>query len=1106
MNLTIPVDIEEYKVPEDPSPQFRLRPLFFPGPVKGGRQLSAGMSKLAQAVRHELDALAVQPRQEALIPWTFSPALSERKVSFALQLRRHTAQCRFLVVAFEAFDRRIAFTPSLPELFFEVLRGQDVAARACEVITEHFRKLEREEDDFFTVPAHLLNYTRAWITTLELDIHPRPSLERPPAANELLAIQSQQTPDGRAELAKVGRCLDWLYPDELDRVVMRDAEVEELTRLLAEPDRRPVLLLGPRKVGKTSLVHEAVHRRVTQRQGPHGGTHVSERNVWLVSPARLISGMSYVGQWEGRLLAILTEAAKREHVLYVDDVLGLYQAGQSADSDLSVAAVMRPWVERRDFRLLAEMTPEAFRVLREKDRGFADLFHILPIREPSDPQTRRVLIHVIRALEDRHRCRFDGQVLPAVMDLETRYVRDQAMPGKAAAFVGQMALKYRARDIDRPLVLSEFAARSGLTISFLDPSARLERREIVTALARQIVGQSAALGAMADVVAIAKARLNDPGRPLGTLLFLGPTGVGKTAAAKALARYLYGDEDRLLRLDMNEYLDAASLARLTGTFSQPDGLLTSAVRRQPYCVLLFDEIEKAHPAVFDLLLQVLGEGRLTDALGRTSDFTNAIIIMTSNLGTREAATAFGLRPSGASRHEAFLEAAQRFFRPEFFNRIDRIVPFDALDRAQVTAIADRLIADLFRREGLVHRRCVLDVHPAAMNRIVDQGYRPELGARALKRAVERQLTAPIAARLAALTPDAPTVVSIYPSGDGIAPHVQALVNVKPIAARSADEAADDANVLLDRVEDYVNDLEIQATDSESDSVRVSTDALSPAHFRYFAVREQIQRIDRLIKQIDQSNYKPPNITRRTPRVRQPRRVRILECCAEDYAALLRTGDLHAQLSTLLDRARPLGDEPADRLTELIQECALLGAMAGAESSRMLLWLRPLGGRNQTTLVTALVDAYANLFTRQHGFVATRIELSLEDACVWLLLEMPGATTILGGESGTHLFYPPQENVLPLQVIGFPLARDDDATVTARSHSTARDQWRARVAAGDLLPDSDPHPLTPVVRVYDPAAATFDLRTRLLCPNLPNGDDLRRFVLAALPLPLQLTPL
>jgi ATP-dependent Clp protease ATP-binding subunit ClpC len=396
---------------------------------------------------------------------------------------------------------------------------------------------------------------------------------------------------------------------------------------------------------------------------------------------------------------------------------------------------------------------------------------------------------------------------------------------------------------------------------------------------------------------------------------------------------------------------------------------------------------------------------------------------------------------------------------------------------------------------------VLDVHPAAMNRIVDQGYHPDLGARALKRAVERQLTEPIAARLAALTPDAPTVVSIYPSGDGIAPHVQALVNVRPVVHPPV--ADEDANALLDRVEDYVNEVELRAAQAESESMRVSTDALSPAHFQYFAVREQIQRIDRLIKQIDQSSYTPPNISRRTPRVRTPRRVRVLEYGADDYAALLASGDLHAQLGTLLERARPLGDDPADRLTDLAQECALLDAMAGDAASRLLIWLRPLGGREQS-LTTALADAYANLFTRQHGFVATPIEALPDDASAWLLLEMPGAGSILRGEAGTHLLYPQFENVLPVQVIILPLGQDEDAAATARTHAAARQAWRARVATGQASPDSDPHPLGPVVRLYDPVAATLDLPTRLLCANMPGGEDLRRFVLAALPLPPQLT--
>jgi ATP-dependent Clp protease ATP-binding subunit ClpA len=1097
MNLTIPIYIEEHKVPDDPSPQFHLRPLFFPEPAKVSRQLSTGMSKLAQAVRQLLDAIATRPRQDELIPWTFSPTLAEQTVKFDLALRRQTARCRLMVVSFDALERKIAFAPAVPEVFFEVLRGQDVADRARDVLTDHFRKLEREEPSF-TLPAPLLNNARAFLTTLELDIHPRPSLKSA-AADKFFAIFSREKPDGRDELAKVGRCLDWLYPDELDRVVMRDAEAEELTRLLAEPDRRPVLLLGPRKVGKTALVHEAVYRRVAERQKSRGGgAHVAERNVWLISPARLIAGMSYVGQWEARLLAILEESVKREHVLYVDDVLGLYQAGQSADSDLNVAAVLRAWLERRDVRLLAEMTPEAFAVLREKDRGFADLFHVLPVREPTDSQSRRILIHVLRSLESRHKSRVDVEALPTAIDVQQRYVRDQAMPGKAAAFLGQLALKYREKEVSRAVVLDEFSTRSGLSVSFMDAAARLERREIVSSLQRQIVGQHSALEAMADVVTIAKARLNDPTRPLGTLLFLGPTGVGKTAAAKALAKYLYNDEARLVRFDMNEYLDPASPARLIGTFSQPDGLLTSAVRRQPFCVLLLDEIEKAHPSVFDLLLQVLGEGRLTDSLGRTSDFTNAVVIMTSNLGTARAASTFGLRPASAPRDDVFTDAAKAFFRPEFFNRIDRIVPFAPLGREQIAAIADRLIAELFHRDGLVQRRCVLDVHPAAMSRIIDQGYHPDLGARALKRAIERQLTAPIAIRLASLAPDVPTLVSIYSSGQGVAPHVQPLVNAESSPTRPTHADADEINANLDRVEAYVNDVEAQNVSGESGSLRVSTDALSAAHFRYFAVREQIGRIDRLIRQIDQSASQPANVTRRAPRVRPPRRVCTLDDAADEFRPLLARADARSLIAPMLHRARPFGDEPVDHLNELLDECALLEAQRHDAGDRVLLSLRPLGGR-QHDVLRHLTDAYLHLFSRQHGFVATLLDTA-DAGSASVLVEMPGAAAVVAGEQGTHLFYPPHENVLPLQVTATPLAPQDDPKSAAQYLARTRESWRANVAAGKASPDSDPCPLGPIVRVYDPAVGTLDLRSLLLCTNFPTANELRRFLLAGLRLP------
>ena len=215
-----------------------------------------------------------------------------------------------------------------------------------------------------------------------------------------------------------------------------------------------------------------------------------------------------------------------------------------------------------------------------------------------------------------------------------------------------------------------------------------------------MVGQDEAVEAVADRICLSRARLNDPGRPLGSFLFAGPTGVGKTQCARALADYLYGSSERMVRFDMNEFVTHYSAARLVGTFSSPEGLLTSAVRQQPFSVVLLDEIEKAHPDVFDLLLQVLGEGRLTDALGNTVDFGNTFVIMTSNLGSTEASGIAGFGEN-KPRVGAYLQAVERFFRPEFVNRLDKIIPFDPLTEDQIHDITRRLIESVAQREGFL---------------------------------------------------------------------------------------------------------------------------------------------------------------------------------------------------------------------------------------------------------------------------------------------------------------------------------------------------------------------------------------------------------------------
>lgn len=1103
MKLTLPLLVEETRRPDSPRPLFSVRPLFFPGPCGQGEHLSRATAKLAQALRKHLDEIGKRLRHDGLLPWTFCPTVEEQHLKSKLVLRRNTADCRVLVVSFHALDRRLAMMPAVPDRWFEVTRGQRVLDRAAEVLTDHLMELEKESEKF-SLPARFAAQTKQWVSSLDLDVQPEPKLKK--ADGGLFAfLGDAEKMSGRVELPKVGRCLDWLYPEELDRTTLRESEVSELEALLSAPDRRPVLLLGPPKVGKTAVLHDCVYRRVQKRKSPH----VSKRNVWLLSPARLISGMMYVGQWEGRVTAIVEEAAERDHVLYFDDVLGLYSAGRSRDSDLTVADVLKPYVERREFRMLAEMTPEAFRVLQERDRGLADQFHVLPIRPTSEEQTRRILFDVRRQLEGRHRCRFNLDVLPMVLDLGNRYLRESAQPGKSAQFFRQLAVKHAGQEVQREQVLSGFRDRSGLSMEFLDAHVRLRREDVVGALRRSITGQDEAVEAIADAVCIAKARLNDPGRPLATFLFLGPTGVGKTECAKALCQYLFGDVKRLLRFDMNEYLDPGSAARLIGTFADPEGLLTAAIRRQPFSVVLLDEIEKAHPAVFDLLLQVLGEGRLTDSLGRTADFGNAIVIMTSNLGAREAGSSFGLRAANRSDRETYINSAERFFRPEFFNRIDRIVPFERLTREQVAGIAQRLMGEVLQRDGLVHRRCVLAVDPAAMEQVIDQGFRPDLGARALKRAIERQLTQPVAAKLAAVAPDAPAVIHLLPATDGIAVRIDTLTYAEHRPLTPPELDLSDWESVLDRVEAVVDRVD-QSTAQIEPGGRLTQGELSAAHFRYLAIRELAEQIRRGVDRLDRlaSTPKPRGpAVRPAVKAHRPSKKLLVMAEGDVRLALRATADVASQVAAMELDPLPFGDSLTDQLAHLIAETAMLDIVAGStdEHAKCLIWLRSPNADAGTEL-KSLAEAYGSLFGQSLGFMAGDLTIDANLAASQervMLAEMPGAAKLLAAEQGTHLFTRKGRNMIVVQAVVVAVGDRDPIGALEELRCTER-AWRASLRQGIGQSAADPFPILPVVRVYDESGLTIDVRSGLAVRGVPSSAEVRKFVLSQIPLPAEFT--
>ena len=430
MKLTIPIYIESSAATPGKPVEYTVRPLFHLEWHGRSTWLQKAINELVRDVREELIKLGKELRHEKLAGWAFNPPVETQRCEIRLEVGQQGAAVKLLAVVMPAFGRRVAFTPSIPEAWFELLPGEEVETRMAEALTAHLRQKEREGGSREPVSrgttelSELTLKGSAWVSEIEINLKP-PRVRDKPKRDLFAFLGSQETLDGEHELHKVGRCLNHLYPDDLDRVLLRDREVAELSRLLLDDDKRPVLLLGPRQTGKTAIIHEHVFRQVERHKNPHR----DKEAVWLLSPQRLISGMSYVGQWESRLHAIVKHAHDRNLVLCFDDVLGMFQAGKTSQSSLSVAGVLKPIIERREVRVLAEMTPEAFRVLRERDRGLADLFHILPIHELTGDDNLRVLIGTQRQLEARHRCRFGIDALPIVIDLQRLYARDTAFPG-----------------------------------------------------------------------------------------------------------------------------------------------------------------------------------------------------------------------------------------------------------------------------------------------------------------------------------------------------------------------------------------------------------------------------------------------------------------------------------------------------------------------------------------------------------------------------------------------------------------------------------------------------------------------------------------------------
>lgn len=573
------------------------------------------------------------------------------------------------------------------------------------------------------------------------------------------AERSFEEPSGHP-LAQFGADLTQLARDgKVDPVIGRDREIDRVIQILSRRKKNNPILIGEAGVGKSAIV-EGLALRIARGEVP---ATIAGKRIFSLDVSALVAGTKFRGEFEERMQQLLDLLRRsRDTIVFIDEIHTIVGAG-STQGSLDTANILKPALARGELQTIGATTLDEYRTDIESDTALERRFQRVLVEPTTPEQTLGILRRIAPDYERHHRVRYSDEALRACVELTGRYVTGRCFPDKAIDALDEAGSRAHLQrdaatatvEIGEGLVRRVVSDMTGIPAERVSEDEASRLRSLRDHLARRVVGQQEAVERIARTIRRSRAGLQDENRPIGVFLFVGPTGVGKTLLAKEVSKWLFDEHRGLIRIDMSEYAEKHNVARLIGpppgyVGYGEGGQLTEAVRRQPYAVVLLDEIEKAHPEVFNTLLQLFDEGRLTDGSGRTVDFRNTILIMTSNVGSREVArkplrVGYATPSKGAAPDTVpdgeYRRALERVFAPEFLNRIDDIVIFRMLDAGDVVRIIDLELQGLFTRTGRLGYK--IKVTEGAKRRLASMGYEARYGVRSLRRALAEQVEEPL---------------------------------------------------------------------------------------------------------------------------------------------------------------------------------------------------------------------------------------------------------------------------------------------------------------------------------------------------------------------------